>query len=94
MEKSASRHSVTTELQQRVAVNCNQPHPTTLPSSASQLPTVYAVGFFVVSIRMDRTEELQNLRRLLDKTEGQEGQYERRQEILARIAALESEEAE
>lgn len=50
------------------------------------------MGFFVVSIRMDRTEELQNLRRLLDKTEGQEGQYERRQEILARIAALEAEE--
>lgn len=43
---------------------------------------------------MDRTEELENLRRLLDKTEGQEGQFERRQEIKARIAVLESEEAE
>lgn len=68
--------------------------PARYPLAPPNSPTVYPVGFFVVSIRMDRTEELQNLRRLLDKTEGQEGQYERRQEILARIAALESEEAE
>lgn len=71
---------------------CDNPaHGAENQTYSRQRPLVYTGGRFRYVRDMAEPKTIRDLEKLLERTEGQEGQYERRKEIRAQIERLKRE---